>query len=106
MATNSPAVKSRPPTALKAKPPTPAPPVSAIKCFGTLRDINTDNTDNTNTNTNVLLVSPARGRSALGIGRSKMAEMIATGTIKSVLIGRRRLIPIGELQRIAKHGCA
>jgi hypothetical protein len=53
-----------------------------------------------------LLVSSARGRLALGIGRSKMAELLATGEIKSVLIGRRRLIPVAELRRIAKQGCA
>jgi excisionase family DNA binding protein len=62
--------------------------------------------DKANTDDESVLVSPARGRRKLGIGRSKMAEMIATGEIKSVLIGRSRRIPISEIWRIAKHGCA
>jgi hypothetical protein len=53
-----------------------------------------------------LLVSPADGRRKLGIGRTMMAELLAMGTIKSVLIRRRRLIPVAELRRIAKQGCA
>jgi hypothetical protein len=61
--------------------------------------------DQTVNDDDVLLVSPNRGRRKLGIGRSKMAAMIATGEIKSVLIGRSRRIPISEIWRIAKHGC-
>ncbi len=35
----------------------------------------------------------------LGIGRSTMYELIAAGSIRTVKIGRRTLIPHEELQR-------
>jgi hypothetical protein len=52
-----------------------------------------------------LLVGQKEAREMLGIGRSTMAALVGTGTIKSVLIKRRRLIPVGELKRVARQGC-
>lgn len=37
------------------------------------------------------------GAQALRIGRSKMFELIASGEIESITIGRRRLIPADAL---------
>jgi excisionase family DNA binding protein len=36
---------------------------------------------------------------ALGIGRSKAWELIASGELSTVRIGRRRLVPIAALER-------
>ena len=46
------------------------------------------------------LYSVADAARALGIGRSKTYELIATGQLQTVTIGRRRLVPafaIGDL---------
>lgn len=37
----------------------------------------------------------------LGVGRSTIYELIASGKLKSVTIGRRRLIAASEIQRFA-----
>ena len=41
----------------------------------------------------------------IGIGRSTMWEMIKLGLVKTVRIGRRRLVPREEVHRI-RHGVA
>ena len=38
---------------------------------------------------------------ALGIGRTKTFELIQTGQLRSVLIGKRRLIAVDELRAFA-----
>ncbi len=49
-----------------------------------------------------LLMGKAEARRMLGsIGTTKLDEMIASGEVESVLIGRRRLIKISSLERIA-----
>lgn len=37
----------------------------------------------------------------LGVGRTKVFELIATGQLASVRIGRRRLIPVEALRDLA-----
>lgn len=41
----------------------------------------------------MLLYSPQEAAGLLGIGRSQMFELIASGEVESVKIGRRRKIP-------------
>jgi hypothetical protein len=53
-----------------------------------------------------LLVDLKRAREMLGIGRSTMAALVGAGDVRSVLIKRRRLIPISELERVARRGAA
>lgn len=49
-----------------------------------------------------LLTDKAEGRKMLGgIGSTKFDSMIASGEVESVLIGRRRLIKISSLERLA-----
>ena len=45
-----------------------------------------------------LLIRPAEAAQALGIGRSKIYELIASGAIPSVRIGRAVRVPIQELK--------
>lgn len=48
-----------------------------------------------------LLTDKAEGRKVLGgIGSTKFDEMIASGEVESILIGRRRLIVISSLERL------
>ena len=99
------------PTNVPAKTPTKVKPPSApavattsppIKRFESIA--NGEAADHVGTDSR-LLVSQSEAREMLGIGRSTMAALVGTGTIKSVLIKRRRLIPVGELKRVARQGC-
>jgi excisionase family DNA binding protein len=47
---------------------------------------------------NPLLVSVPEGQRQLGIGKTKIFELIATGAIETVTIGRRRLIVAASLR--------
>ena len=42
---------------------------------------------------------------SIGIGRTKFYELMASGKIKTVVIGGRRLIPAAEAQRLVREGC-
>lgn len=44
-----------------------------------------------------LLLSPERAADRLDLGRSKIFELLATGELESVLIGRSRRIPVDAL---------
>lgn len=46
-----------------------------------------------------ILVSMPDGAKVIGIGISKMKELVASGVIESVKIDRRRLIPVDALDR-------
>jgi excisionase family DNA binding protein len=55
-------------------------------------------------------VWPAAGK-ALGVGRTKVFELVASGALRSVRVGRRRLVPVAELRAYAERlsqeaGCA
>ncbi len=45
-----------------------------------------------------LLLTPEQAAAAIAIGRSKMYELLAEGTIESVRIGSRRRIPAAALE--------
>lgn len=45
-----------------------------------------------------LLVSPVEAARRLGIGRSKVYELLSSGELESVHIGSRRLIPADALE--------
>lgn len=44
-----------------------------------------------------LLVTVAEAADLLGIGRSKLYELISAGTIRTVCIGRARRVPVASL---------
>jgi excisionase family DNA binding protein len=41
---------------------------------------------------------------AIGLGRSKLYELINDGTIKTSLVGGRRVVPVQELERLIERG--
>lgn len=48
-----------------------------------------------------LLCSQTDSLKALGIGKTKLGELIAEGVLETVWIGRRRLVKIASLERLA-----
>ena len=48
-----------------------------------------------------ILCSQAEAGKMLAIGKTKLAELISSGQIESLRIGRRRLVRISSLQRLA-----
>jgi excisionase family DNA binding protein len=44
-----------------------------------------------------LLSIPAAGKSLGGLGRTKIYELIAAGELRTVKIGRRRLVPASAI---------
>lgn len=48
---------------------------------------------------NVLAVSPRRAAVLLDIGHDLVYELVYAGRLRSVKVGRRRLIPVAELNR-------
>ncbi|HEY3924269.1 MAG TPA: helix-turn-helix domain-containing protein [Acidothermaceae bacterium] len=54
-----------------------------------------------------VFVDVSEAQAALGgIGRTKIAELIASGELTSVKLGRRRLIPFAALEAFAAKLCA
>jgi hypothetical protein len=51
-----------------------------------------------------LLTSIEGGARMLGLGRSKTLQLVYAGEIESVLIGKRRLLKIASIQRLAQTG--
>lgn len=47
--------------------------------------------------TTLLLLTPEQAAERLGIGRSKVYELIGTGELESVKIGRLRRVPVDAL---------
>lgn len=47
-----------------------------------------------------LAYSPADAATRLGVSLRKIYEMLATGELRSAKLGKRRLIPDAELQRV------
>jgi excisionase family DNA binding protein len=47
--------------------------------------------------TDRLLLTPTEAAQTLGIGRSKMYELLMAGAIESVLIGAARRVPVDSL---------
>ncbi len=50
-----------------------------------------------------LLVSVDRARVMLGLGRTKIYELMQSGEIPSRMLGGRRLIPVAALERLASE---
>jgi excisionase family DNA binding protein len=42
---------------------------------------------------------------SIGIGRTKFYELMASGKIRTVVVGGRRLVPADEAQRLVREGC-
>jgi len=53
-----------------------------------------------------LLLRPEAAAAMLGIGRSKMFELIACGSVETVTIGRSRRVPHDALRRYVDGLCA
>jgi excisionase family DNA binding protein len=53
-----------------------------------------------------LTVSVIEASQRLGLGLSTTKNLVARGDIKSILVGRRRLIPAGELERFIEERLA
>jgi len=53
-----------------------------------------------------LLYDMKEARVRLKVSRSKMAQLVATGNIKSIKIGRLRRIHRDELERFARRGAS
>jgi excisionase family DNA binding protein len=43
---------------------------------------------------------------ALGIGRTKLYELLATGEVRSIRLGRRRLVVKQDLEQLITNGLA
>jgi nucleotidyltransferase/DNA polymerase involved in DNA repair len=52
-------------------------------------------------NVKALLCSQTDSLKALGIGKTKLGELISDGVLETVWIGRRRLVTIRSLERLA-----
>jgi len=52
----------------------------------------------------VLLVSIPEAGKALGLGRSKIYELISEGRLETISIGRRRLVRAGSVRAVAGGG--
>jgi len=53
--------------------------------------------------TPLLLLTPEQAAERLGIGRSKVYELIGTGELESVKIGRLRRVPVDALTAFVEH---
>lgn len=56
-----------------------------------------DTSTTTNGPTDRLLLTVSEAASCLGIGRSTLYELVASGEIESVTIGRSRRVPVASL---------
>jgi excisionase family DNA binding protein len=71
-----------------------------------------DNSIQNNKQSNAVNETPQRGLSlknacaTLGCSESHGWKMIKTGQLKSVLLGRRRIIPASEIERVLSGGSA
>lgn len=50
---------------------------------------------------NAILCSQAEAGKVLGIGKTKLGELIASGELDTVRIGSRRLVKIASIKRLA-----
>lgn len=50
-----------------------------------------------------LLLKPEEGAAVLGLSRAKFYELLASGQIKSLKIGRSRRVPFVELEKWVKQ---
>ncbi|MGA2333945.1 MAG: hypothetical protein ABSG08_01105 [Terriglobales bacterium] len=51
------------------------------------------------------LFSQASTARRWSVSKDHIARLIATGALRSVTIGARRLIPLSEIERCELHGC-
>lgn len=51
-----------------------------------------------------LTISVNDALAMLGIGRTRFYELVAAGEIQTIKIGRRRLVQVASLQRLASEG--
>ncbi len=51
----------------------------------------------------LLAIWPDAGRALGGLGRTKIYELIASGDLRSVTVGRRRFIPASAITEFVSH---
>ena len=51
-----------------------------------------------------LTISVNDALAMLGIGRTRFYELVAAGEIQTIKLGRRRLVQVASLQRLASEG--
>ena len=54
----------------------------------------------------ILAVSPRAAGRCLGVGHDAVYQLLNEGRLRSVKLGRRRLIPVSELQRFLREELA
>jgi excisionase family DNA binding protein len=58
----------------------------------------------------LLPVYPDAGKALVGLGRTKVFELIASGELRTVKIGRRRFVPVSAVEeyvaRLEQQGAA
>lgn len=60
----------------------------------------------TNVQPEQLAVPPDVGAQMVGLGRTKFYELLAAGTIQSIKVGRRRIVPVAALRAFTNGGAA
>jgi excisionase family DNA binding protein len=55
---------------------------------------------------NRLAVSPREAAAALGVGHDTIYRLLNDGTIRSIKLGSRRLIPTSELRRLLEEAAS
>jgi excisionase family DNA binding protein len=53
-----------------------------------------------------LAVSDAEAAALIDVGRTKFRELLRTGEIRALHIGRRLIVPVSEIQRFIDQGLA
>lgn len=53
-----------------------------------------------------LALSPDETRAALGVGRTTMYNLIATGKLRAVRVNRRLIVPLSEIERFLAENAA
>ena len=55
---------------------------------------------------NKLALSPSEGRRAIGVGRTTFYNLISSGALRAVRVGRRLVIPVAEIKRFLSENSA
>ena len=72
----------------------------SVGIFLHVSELNMDNNKLENTHQNILSVSILDAAKMTGLSRSSIYELLNDGRLRSVLIGKRRLIPTSALREL------
>jgi hypothetical protein len=51
-----------------------------------------------------IFVTPSQGRQMISVGKTKFFELLKSGEIDSVAVGKRRLVSVQSLMRLGRTG--